>query len=91
MDKSDPTVGTGLVGAPACGDVMKLQMKFGPDGRVEEAVFKVATILTAPLSTACLLPKEKTNARPKRTLSALLFPTSLVTPTHPNPRYVPHV
>uniref|UniRef100_A0A7S3BYW6 Iron-sulfur cluster assembly protein n=1 Tax=Haptolina ericina TaxID=156174 RepID=A0A7S3BYW6_9EUKA len=40
MDKKDPTVGTGLVGAPACGDVMKLQMKFGPDGRVEEAVFK---------------------------------------------------
>mmetsp|Transcript_21206 Transcript_21206/g.52824 ORF Transcript_21206/g.52824 Transcript_21206/m.52824 type:complete len:161 (-) Transcript_21206:540-1022(-) len=40
MDKSDPEVGTGLVGAPACGDVMKLQMRVGPDGRVEKAVFK---------------------------------------------------
>jgi len=40
MDKNDPNVGTGLVGAPACGDVMKLQMKVGPDGRVEKAVFK---------------------------------------------------
>ena len=41
MDKSDPNVGTGLVGAPACGDVMKLQMRVNPDGTVEEAVFKV--------------------------------------------------
>ena len=41
MDKKDPMVGTGLVGAPACGDVMKLQMKVGADGRIERAVFKV--------------------------------------------------
>ena len=40
MDKSDPAVGTGLVGAPACGDVMKLQIRVGQDGVVEEAVFK---------------------------------------------------
>jgi len=40
LDKEDPNVGTGLVGAPACGDVMRLQMRFGKDGRVEEAVFK---------------------------------------------------
>jgi len=40
LDKADPNVGTGLVGAPACGDVMKLQMRFGKDGTVEEAVFK---------------------------------------------------
>jgi len=40
LDKADPTVGTGLVGAPACGDVMKLQMRVAPDGTVEEAVFK---------------------------------------------------
>lgn len=40
LDKNDPNVGTGLVGAPACGDVMKLQLKVGTDGRVEEAVFK---------------------------------------------------
>ena len=42
LDKADPSVGTGLVGAPACGDVMKLQMRLGEDGRVEEAVFKVS-------------------------------------------------
>ena len=40
MDKSDPSVGTGLVGAPACGDVMKLQIRVDQDGVVEEAVFK---------------------------------------------------
>ena len=40
MDKNDPSVGTGLVGAPACGDVMKLQIKVGPDGLIEDAKFK---------------------------------------------------
>jgi len=40
MDKSDPNVGTGLVGAPACGDVMRLQVKIGDDGRILDAKFK---------------------------------------------------
>ena len=40
LDKGDTTVGTGLVGAPACGDVMKLQIKVGADGRIEDARFK---------------------------------------------------
>ena len=40
LDKGDATVGTGLVGAPACGDVMKLQIKVGADGRIEDAKFK---------------------------------------------------
>jgi len=40
MDKSDPDVGTGLVGAPACGDVMKLQLKINDDGIIEDAKFK---------------------------------------------------
>jgi nitrogen fixation protein NifU and related proteins len=40
LDKSDAGVGTGLVGAPACGDVMKLQIKVGADGRIEDAKFK---------------------------------------------------
>ncbi len=41
LDKGDPNVGTGLVGAPECGDVMKLQMKVNPQTRViEEAKFK---------------------------------------------------
>ncbi len=40
MDKNDDTVGTGLVGAPACGDVMKLQIKVGANGIIEDAKFK---------------------------------------------------
>jgi len=40
LDKNAPDVGTGLVGAPACGDVMKLQIKVGPEGVIEDAKFK---------------------------------------------------
>lgn len=40
LDKSDPNVGTGLVGAPSCGDVMKLQIKVSDDGIIQEAKFK---------------------------------------------------
>ena len=40
FDKNDPGVGTGLVGAPACGDVMKLQIKVSPEGIIEDAKFK---------------------------------------------------
>ena len=40
LDKSDPDVGTGLVGAPACGDVMKLQLKINEHGIIEDAKFK---------------------------------------------------
>jgi nitrogen fixation NifU-like protein len=40
FDKADPTVGTGMVGAPACGDVMKLQIKVGDNGIIEDAKFK---------------------------------------------------
>jgi len=40
LDKSDPDVGTGLVGAPACGDVMKLQLRISDDGIIEDAKFK---------------------------------------------------
>jgi nitrogen fixation NifU-like protein len=40
FDKNDPNVGTGLVGAPACGDVMKLQIKVTDDGLIEDAKFK---------------------------------------------------
>ena len=40
LDKNDPAVGTGLVGAPACGDVMKLQIKVSADGIIEDAKFK---------------------------------------------------
>ncbi len=40
MDKDDPRVGTGLVGAPACGDVMKLQVMVNDDGVIQDAKFK---------------------------------------------------
>ncbi|CAH1363770.1 hypothetical protein MTP99_000104 [Tenebrio molitor] len=40
MDKNDKTVGTGLVGAPACGDVMKLQIKVDENGKIVDAKFK---------------------------------------------------
>jgi nitrogen fixation NifU-like protein len=40
LDKEDSGVGTGLVGAPACGDVMKLQIKVDEDGIIEDAKFK---------------------------------------------------
>ena len=40
FEKDDPTVGTGMVGAPACGDVMKLQIKVNNEGIIEDAKFK---------------------------------------------------
>jgi nitrogen fixation NifU-like protein len=40
LDKNDPQVGTGMVGAPACGDVMKLQIKVNEQGIIEDARFK---------------------------------------------------
>lgn len=40
FDKDDSEIGTGMVGAPACGDVMKLQIKVGKGGVIEDAKFK---------------------------------------------------
>ena len=40
LDKNDPSVGTGIVGAPECGDVMKLQLKINNSGVIEEAKWK---------------------------------------------------
>ncbi|WP_059120084.1 Fe-S cluster assembly scaffold IscU [Vibrio sp. MEBiC08052] len=40
FDKEDPSVGSGMVGAPACGDVMKLQIRVSPEGIIEDAKFK---------------------------------------------------
>lgn len=40
FDKNDPSVATGMVGAPACGDVMKLQLKIDDNGIIEDAKFK---------------------------------------------------
>jgi len=55
FDKNDPNVGTGLVGAPACGDVMKLQLKINDAGVIEDAKFKTfgcgSAIAAASLAT----------------------------------------
>ena len=59
LDKKDPNVGTGLVGAPECGDVMKLQIKINPETQViEEAKFKTfgcgSAIASSSLATEWL-------------------------------------
>ena len=54
LDKDDPTVGTGMVGAPACGDVMKLQIKVNDDGIIEDAKFKTYGCGSAIASSSLL-------------------------------------
>jgi nitrogen fixation NifU-like protein len=54
MDKDDASVGTGMVGAPACGDVMRLQIKVGDDGVIEEARFKTYGCGSAIASSSLL-------------------------------------
>jgi nitrogen fixation NifU-like protein len=62
FDKADTTVGTGIVGAPECGDVMKLQLKINADGVIEDAKFKTfgcgSAIASSSLATE--LVKGKT-------------------------------
>jgi len=62
LDKSDPQVGTGMVGAPECGDVMKLQVKVNPEtGVIEDAKFKTfgcgSAIASSSLATEMLKGK----------------------------------
>jgi nitrogen fixation NifU-like protein len=62
LDKNDPNVGTGLVGAPECGDVMKLQIKVNPEtGIIEDAKFKTfgcgSAIASSSLATELLKGK----------------------------------
>jgi len=54
MDDTDPSVGTGMVGAPACGDVMRLQIKVDDDGIITEAVFKTYGCGSAIASSSLL-------------------------------------
>src|SRR5450432_4301998 len=63
LDKSDPSVGTGMVGAPECGDVMKLQVKVNPDdGVIQDAKFKTfgcgSAIASSSLATEWLKGKS---------------------------------
>jgi nitrogen fixation NifU-like protein len=62
LDKESEDVGTGLVGAPACGDVMRLQIKVGDDGLIEDAKFKTfgcgSAIASSSLATEWLKGKS---------------------------------
>ena len=62
LDKTDSSVGTGLVGAPACGDVMKLQIRVGKDGLIEDAKFKTfgcgSAIASSSLATEWIKGKS---------------------------------
>ena len=54
FEKDDPSVGTGMVGAPACGDVMRLQIKVGDNGIIEDARFKTYGCGSAIASSSLL-------------------------------------
>jgi nitrogen fixation NifU-like protein len=54
FDKDEASVGTGMVGAPACGDVMRLQIKVSADGIIEDAVFKTYGCGSAIASSSLL-------------------------------------
>jgi nitrogen fixation NifU-like protein len=54
LDKDDPRVGTGMVGAPACGDVMRLQIKVNESGVIEDARFKTYGCGSAIASSSLL-------------------------------------
>jgi nitrogen fixation NifU-like protein len=54
MDKADKSVGTGLVGAPSCGDVMKLQIKVNDQGIIEDAKFKTFGCASAIASSSLI-------------------------------------
>src|ERR671933_2876403 len=68
LDKNDPAVGTGMVGAPECGDVMKLQVKVNPEtGVIEDAKFKTfgcgSAIASSSLATEWLKGKTIEEAK----------------------------
>ncbi len=67
LNKEDPSVGTGMVGAPACGDVMKLQIKVSDDGIIEDAKFKTygcgSAIASSSLVTEWLKGKNLDEAQ----------------------------
>jgi len=67
FDKSDPSVGTGMVGAPACGDVMKLQIKVNTEGVITDARFKTygcgSAIASSSLVTEWVKGKTLNQAR----------------------------
>lgn len=67
LDKNAPNVGTGMVGAPACGDVMRLQIQVGDDGIIQDARFKTygcgSAIASSSLVTEWLKGKSLDEAK----------------------------
>ena len=67
FDKNDESVGTGMVGAPACGDVMRLQIKVNDEGIIEDAKFKTygcgSAIASSSLITEWVKGKSLDDAR----------------------------
>ena len=85
FDKSDDSVGTGMVGAPACGDVMKLQIKVNEAGVIEDARFKTygcgSAIASSSLVTEWVKGKtldEAMNIRNTQIAEELALPLSLI-------------
>ena len=76
LNKEDPNVGTGMVGAPACGDVMKLQIKVNQQGIIEEAKFKTygcgSAIASSSLVTEWVKGKSVEDAAKIRNTRSLL-------------------
>ncbi len=61
LDDADPQVGTGVAGSPVCGDLLKLQIRVGSDGRITEAKFKTfgcgASVASSSYATELLIGK----------------------------------
>ena len=75
FDKNDESVGTGMVGAPACGDVMRLQIKVNNEGIIEDAKFKTygcgSAIASSSLVTELLKGKSLDEAMAIKNLSLI--------------------
>jgi len=70
LDKLDPSVGTGIVGAPACGDVMKLQLSINDSGIIEDAKFKTFGCGSAIASSSLITTMVKgMNIKEAQTIS----------------------
>ena len=71
FDAEDPSIGTGMVGAPACGDVMRLQIKVNEQGVIEDAKFKTygcgSAIASSSLATEWMKGKTLEEAETSKT------------------------